>query len=65
MPSRENSNIMKDDLKVWTNEKRGGLKVGAFNRSPFKLFTLRFSDISAGPILLEALNFSANPVSII
>jgi hypothetical protein len=30
-------------LKVLTNEKRGGLKVVAFDRSPFKLFTLRFS----------------------
>ncbi len=30
-------------LKVLTNEKRGGIKVIAFYRSPFKLFTLRFS----------------------
>ncbi len=30
-------------LKVLTNEKRGGLKVVAFDKSPFKLFTLRFS----------------------
>jgi hypothetical protein len=29
-------------FKVLTNEKRGGLKVGAFDRSPFKLFSLRF-----------------------
>ncbi len=33
-------------LKVLTNEKRGGLKVIAFDRSPFKLFTLRFSNQS-------------------
>ncbi len=33
-------------LKVLTNEKRGGLKVVAFDRSPFKLFTLRFSNKS-------------------
>ncbi len=33
-------------LKVLTNEKRGGLKVVAFDRSPFKLFTLRFSSKS-------------------
>jgi hypothetical protein len=33
-------------LKVLTNEKRGGLKVAAFNRSPFMLFTLRFSNKS-------------------
>jgi hypothetical protein len=31
------------DLKVLANEKRGGLKVVAFDRPPFKLFTLRFS----------------------
>jgi hypothetical protein len=30
-------------LKVLTNEKRGGLKVVLFDRSPFKLFSLRFS----------------------
>jgi hypothetical protein len=35
-----------DPLKVLTNEKRDGLKVVAFDRSPFKLFTLRFSNIS-------------------
>jgi hypothetical protein len=33
-------------LKVLTNEKRGGLKVVAFDRFPFKLFTLRFSNKS-------------------
>ena len=33
-------------LKVLTNENRGGLKVVAFDRSPFKLFTLRFSNKS-------------------
>jgi hypothetical protein len=33
-------------LKVLTNEKRGGLKVEAFDRSPFKLFTLKFSNKS-------------------
>jgi hypothetical protein len=40
-------------LKVLTNEKRGGLKVVAFDRSPFKLFTLRFlnKSVHAGPIL--------------
>ncbi len=30
-------------LKVLANEKRGGLKVVVFDKSPFKLFTLRFS----------------------
>jgi hypothetical protein len=30
-------------LKVLSNGKRGGLKVEAFDKSPFKLFTLRFS----------------------
>jgi hypothetical protein len=29
-------------LKILINEKRCGLKVLAFDRSPFKLFTLRF-----------------------
>jgi hypothetical protein len=33
-------------LKVLSNEKRGNLKVEAFDRSPFKLFTLRFSNKS-------------------
>jgi hypothetical protein len=33
-------------LKVLTNEKRGELNVVAFDRSPFKLFTLRFSSKS-------------------
>ncbi len=33
-------------LKVLTNEKRGGLKVVALDRPPFKLFTLRFSNKS-------------------
>jgi hypothetical protein len=30
-------------LQVSTNEKRGGLKVVAFDMSAFKLFSLRFS----------------------
>jgi hypothetical protein len=30
-------------LKVLTNEKRGGLRVISFNRSPFKLFSRKFS----------------------
>ncbi len=34
------------NLKVLTNEQRGGLKVVAFYRYPFKLFTLRFSSKS-------------------
>ncbi len=33
-------------LKVLTNEKRDGLRVVAFHKSPFKLFTLRFSSKS-------------------
>jgi hypothetical protein len=41
-PKRKNSfEII--SLKVLTNKKRGGLKVVAFDKSPFKLFTLRFS----------------------
>ncbi len=33
-------------LKILTNEIRGGLKVVTFNRYPFRLFTLRFSNKS-------------------
>jgi hypothetical protein len=33
-------------LKVLINEKRGGLKVVAFDRSPFKLVSLRLSNKS-------------------
>jgi hypothetical protein len=33
-------------LKVLTNEKRGGLELAAFDRSPFKLFSLKFSNKS-------------------
>jgi hypothetical protein len=29
-------------LKVLTNEKRGGMSVVSFDRSPFKLFSLKF-----------------------
>jgi hypothetical protein len=36
----------KSRLKVLTNEKSGGLKVVAFDRSPFKILTLRFSSKS-------------------
>ena len=42
----ENFAINRYSLKVLTNEKRGGLKVRAFDRSLFKLFTLRFSSKS-------------------
>jgi hypothetical protein len=31
-------------LKVLTNEKRGGLRVGSFDRYPVKLFSLKFSN---------------------
>ncbi len=34
-------------LKVLTNEKRGGLRVVSFDRSPFKLLSLKFSNKSA------------------
>ena len=39
----ENCALSSSSLKVSTNEKRGGLKVVAFDRSHFKLFSLRFS----------------------
>jgi hypothetical protein len=31
------------DLKVLTNEKRGGLRIISLDRSPFKLFSRKFS----------------------
>ncbi len=37
------NNRQPSTLKVLTNEKRGGLKVVAFDRSPLKIFSLRFS----------------------
>jgi hypothetical protein len=33
-------------LKVLTNENRGGLNLISFDRSPFKIFSLRFSNKS-------------------
>ncbi len=36
-------------LKVLTNEKRGELKVGAFDSSPFKIFSLRFQTDQCRP----------------
>jgi hypothetical protein len=43
---------------VLTNEKRGGLKlkVAAFDRSPFKLFSLRFSVKSVQALSCERPN---------
>jgi hypothetical protein len=38
--------VFKYDLKVLSNEKRGNLKVVAFDRFTFKLVTLRFSNKS-------------------
>jgi hypothetical protein len=35
--------LCRHQLKVLTNEKKGGLEVVAFDRFLFKLFTLRFS----------------------
>ncbi len=53
-------------LKVLTNEIRGGLKVVAFDKSPFKLFALRFSTKSVqAPSRKRPKNYSANPVSVI
>jgi hypothetical protein len=42
-------------LKVLTNEKRGGLKVATFGRSPFKLFSLKFSAKSVKALSCERL----------
>ncbi len=45
--------ISKLMLKVLTNEKRGGLKVVEFDRYPFKLFTLKFSNKSVRSLSCE------------
>ena len=37
------------------NEKRGGLKVATFGRSPFKLFSLKFSAKSVQALSCERL----------
>jgi hypothetical protein len=42
-------------LKVLANEKRGGLKVTTFDRSPFKLFSLKFSAESVQALFCERL----------
>ena len=41
--------------QVLTNEKRGGLKVATFGRSPFKLFSLKFSAKSVQALSCERL----------
>jgi hypothetical protein len=41
-----NKTLKKHFLKVLTNEKRGGITVVSFDRSPFKLFSLKFSNKS-------------------
>jgi hypothetical protein len=54
-------------LKVSTNQKRGGLKVVTFDRSPFKVFSLRFSrnSVQAPSCKRPKTTYSANPVSVI
>jgi hypothetical protein len=51
----------KNGLKVLTNEKRGGLKVVVFDRSLFKLFTLRFSNKSVQAHPLRGLKQLSEP----
>ncbi len=51
-------------LKVLTNEKRGGVTVVSFDRFPFNYSLWNFR-IGASPILWEAQNYSASPVSVI
>ncbi len=36
--------LVKEVLKVFTNEKKGGLTVVTFDRSHFKLFSRKFSN---------------------
>ncbi len=50
---RQRSTNLSNYLKVLANEKRGGLKVVAFDRSPFKLFTLKFSNKSVQAPIFE------------
>jgi hypothetical protein len=38
--------VFENNLKVLTNEKRGGLRVISFDRSPFKLILRKFSEES-------------------
>jgi hypothetical protein len=48
-------------LKVLNSEKRGGLKVVSFDRSSFKLFTLRFSNKSVQIPSCESLKVLSEP----
>ncbi len=47
--------------KVLTNEKRGGLIVVAFDRSPFKQFTLRFASNRCRPHPVRGLKLLSEP----
>jgi hypothetical protein len=42
--------VRRKTIKVLTNEKGGGLTVISFDRSRFKLLTLRFSNKSVHPV---------------
>jgi hypothetical protein len=56
----------KPALKVSTNEKRGGLKVVAFHRPPFKLLSRKFSKESVqAPSCERHKTTQRTPVSII
>jgi hypothetical protein len=48
-------------FKVLTNEKRGGLSVVSFDRSPFKLFSLKFSNNWCRPQPVRGLKLLREP----
>jgi hypothetical protein len=55
-----------DNLKVFSNEKRGGLRVISFDRPPFKLFSRKFSKDSVQASSCERHKTTQRtPVSII
>jgi hypothetical protein len=57
---------MRSSLKVSTNEKRGVLKVVAFDRPPFKLLSRKFSKESVQTLSCERhITTQRTPVSII
>jgi hypothetical protein len=46
-----NKTLKKHFLKVLTNEKRGGITVVSFDRSPLHILAEIFKQIGAGPLL--------------
>jgi hypothetical protein len=58
--------LVKGELKVFSNEKRGGLRIISFDRSPFKLLSRKFSTDSVQASSCERHKTTQRtPVSII